>query len=461
MATKISYFNLSERIFFLRIIDNIILISSLYFASSFINFNYINFNASAIFNWLLLLVFYFLLFGQIFQIYNLNVSNNKYLIVKATVLTAFTTTIFYVFTPYFSPELPTNRLQIVYFFLLSFIPVLLWRFIYISVIFSPKYFKSVVFIGCSKRIKKLLTQIQNDSFHDVSAYVSDVEINGIKGFKSINDTTILSLLANNNNITEVIVSKIGLSDEVVNRLNKELILLFEQGVNIVSYETFYENVNARIPSEYLDHNFYKHINFSKNNTNNFYLFGLRFVDVLTSLIGCFIFLCFLPMVIIGNICANRGPLFYTQVRVGENGKTFRIFKLRSMIKNAEKGGAVWAKKNDARITSFGKFLRRTRLDEMPQFINILKGDMGLIGPRPERPEFVKDLENKIPFYAIRHVVRPGLTGWAQVNYPYANTIEEQETKLRYDLYYIKERSAFLDFKIFIKTFTTVLYFKGQ
>ena len=288
-----------------------------------------------------------------------------------------------------------------------------------------------------------------------------MEINGIKGFKSINDTTILSLLANNNNITEVIVSKIGLSDEVVNRLNKELILLFEQGVNIVSYETFYENVNARIPSEYLDHNFYKHINFSKNNTNNFYLFGLRFVDVLTSLIGCFIFLCFLPMVIIGNICANRGPLFYTQVRVGENGKTFRIFKLRSMIKNAEKGGAVWAKKNDARITSFGKFLRRTRLDEMPQFINILKGDMGLIGPRPERPEFVKDLENKIPFYAIRHVVRPGLTGWAQVNYPYANTIEEQETKLRYDLYYIKERSAFLDFKIFIKTFTTVLYFKGQ
>jgi lipopolysaccharide/colanic/teichoic acid biosynthesis glycosyltransferase len=132
-----------------------------------------------------------------------------------------------------------------------------------------------------------------------------------------------------------------------------------------------------------------------------------------------------------------------------------------MVRDAEKGGAVWAKKNDIRITAFGKFLRRTRLDEMPQFFNIIKGDMSLIGPRPERPEFVKDLEDKIPFYAIRHVVRPGLTGWAQVNYPYANTVEEQETKLRYDLYYIKERSTFLDFKIFIKTFTTVLYFKGQ
>ncbi|WP_343330095.1 exopolysaccharide biosynthesis polyprenyl glycosylphosphotransferase [Polaribacter staleyi] len=460
MAKKISYFNLSERIIFLRIIDLCILISSLYLASSFINFNYINFKSGAILNWLLLLVFYYLIFGQIFQIYNLNVSNNKYLIVKATVLTAFATTIFYVFTPYFSPELPTNRLQIVYFFLLTFIPILLWRFVYMTVIFSPKYFKSVVFVGSSERIRKLLTQIHHDSFHNVSAYLSECKIDGVNGFKDISKTKISSIVSDNH-ITEVIVSKRDLTSDVVEAINKELILLFEQGVNIISYETFYESVNARIPREYLDYNFYRYINFSKNNSNNFYLFGLRLVDILISFVGIFMFFVFVPIIIIGNIFANRGPLFYTQLRVGENGKHFKIFKLRSMIKNAEVGGAVWAKKNDTRITSFGKFLRRTRLDEMPQFINIIKGDMSLIGPRPERPEFVKDLEDKIPFYAIRHVIRPGLTGWAQVNYPYANTIEEQETKLRYDLYYIKERSAFLDFKIFIKTFTTVLYFKGQ
>lgn len=169
----------------------------------------------------------------------------------------------------------------------------------------------------------------------------------------------------------------------------------------------------------------------------------------------------LTELIIGNLFGNKGPLFYGQERVGKRGESFRIYKLRSMVTDAEKNGAVWAKKNDARITKFGRFLRLTRLDEVPQFYNILKGDMSLIGPRPERPEFVKDLEKKIPFYAIRHVVRPGLTGWAQVNYPYANTIEEQETKLRYDLFYIKERSAFLDFKILIKTISTVLFFKGQ
>ena len=132
-----------------------------------------------------------------------------------------------------------------------------------------------------------------------------------------------------------------------------------------------------------------------------------------------------------------------------------------MVKNAEIDGAVWAAKEDHRVTKFGAFLRKTRLDEVPQYINILRGDMGLIGPRPERPEFVKELEEKLPYYAIRHVIKPGLTGWAQVMFPYANSVEEQKMKLRYDLFYIKERGFFLDFKIFIKTINTVLFFKGQ
>lgn len=240
-----------------------------------------------------------------------------------------------------------------------------------------------------------------------------------------------------------------------------MIFLFQKGFNIASYESFYEEINLRVPKEYLELNFYKHINFSKNNTNRFYLFGLRVTDVFIALIGLIAFLVVFPIILIGNIFANGGPLFYSQDRVGQNGKIFKIYKLRSMVTNAENNGAVWAQKNDTRITTFGKFLRHTRLDEVPQFYNILKGDMGIIGPRPERPEFVNDLENKIPFYSIRNIVRPGLTGWAQVNYPYANTIKEQEIKLRYDLYYIKERSAFLDFKILIKTITTILFYRGQ
>ncbi len=132
-----------------------------------------------------------------------------------------------------------------------------------------------------------------------------------------------------------------------------------------------------------------------------------------------------------------------------------------MVTNAESNGAVWAKKGDSRITLFGHLLRKTRLDETPQFINILKGEMSFIGARPERPEFVEELEKQIPLYTMRNTIKPGITGWAQVMYPYANTIEEQRMKLQYDLYYIKKRCIIMDVKIIIKTINTVLFFKGH
>ncbi|WP_254712524.1 exopolysaccharide biosynthesis polyprenyl glycosylphosphotransferase [Polaribacter pectinis] len=460
MDKKSSYYNLSERKFLLRVVDILLVTVCLFLATLFLNFSYLNFSKEPIFTWIFLLIFYYLIFGEVFQLYNLNVSNNRYLIVRSVVLTAFSTTIFYIFTPFISPELPTNRLQIVYFFLLISVPIILWRFLYTWLIFSPKFFKNIVFIGKSERIEKILNKIKNDNFHNVISYISDKEITGINGFQNISSAKLDSFIKKSY-ITEVIVSKAGFSKEIIDSLNKELILLFEKGVNIISYEGFYEDLTGRVPKEYLDHNFYKYINFSKNNENRFYLFWVRFIDIAISLFGLISFTVLIPLLLLGNLIGNRGPLFYTQIRVGENGKFFKIYKLRSMVKNAEINGAVWAKKNDARITSFGKFLRNTRLDEVPQFFNILKGEMSIIGPRPERPEFVKDLEDKIPFYAIRHVVRPGLTGWAQVNYPYASTLEEQRIKLRYDLYYIKERNSFLDFKILIKTITTILYYRGQ
>ena len=132
-----------------------------------------------------------------------------------------------------------------------------------------------------------------------------------------------------------------------------------------------------------------------------------------------------------------------------------------MVSDAEKNGAVFATVNDSRITPFGKFLRKTRLDELPQFINVLKGEMAIIGPRPERPIFVHEISASIPLYQTRHVIKPGLTGWAQVNYSYGSSLEDSLMKLRYDLYYIKHRSLFLDLNIVVKTMSTVLFFRGQ
>lgn len=440
--------------------DVFTIVLSISVASIYTDFNYIDLSNDLVYSWFLLLITYYLLFGQIFQLYNLNVSNNNFLVFKSVFITSIITTLLYVFSPYIAPSLPENRLQIIYFFLLISIPTIIWRLFYIWIFFSPKYFKTIVVVGDSLATEKLIELIQFKNFHNIASYVSNTEINKLSNFHDVKTVDLIELV-HSSLASEIVISTSGFSKEIIKNLNKQLISLFKEGINIKSFETYYEEVTDRVPRDHLDYNFYKQINFSKNNDNHFYHFMQRVIDIVISLIGISFFIAILPLLFIANLIGNRGALFYTQNRVGFKGEIFKILKLRSMVVDAEKNGAIWAQKNDSRITSFVKFLRTTRLDEFPQFFNILKGEMSLIGPRPERPEFVKELEEKIPFYAIRHVVRPGLTGWAQVNYPYANTIEEQETKLRYDLFYIKERSSFLNFKILIKTISTVLLLKGQ
>jgi len=159
---------------------------------------------------------------------------------------------------------------------------------------------------------------------------------------------------------------------------------------------------------------------------------------------------------------SHGPVFYRQKWVGRDDQEFELIKFRTMVHNAEEGiGVVWAKQNDSRVTRIGKFLRLTRLDELPQLINVLKEEMSFIGPRPERPEFVKELKEKIPYYPLRHSVKPGITGWAQVNYRYGASVDDAIEKLQYDLFYIQNMSLLLEIRIFLKTIQVVLFGKGS
>lgn len=186
----------------------------------------------------------------------------------------------------------------------------------------------------------------------------------------------------------------------------------------------------------------------------------RMVSILISFSGLLLCLPIIPLLVLAVRTSSPGPVFFRQTRIGRYGRPFCIYKFRTMRQDAEANGAVWAKKNDSRVTGLGKFMRKTRLDEIPQLWNVLRGDMAFIGPRPERPEFVQWLSSEIPFYELRHMISPGITGWAQVRYQYGASLEETRQKLEYDLYYIKHQSLGLDMLILFETIKTIIKQRG-
>lgn len=234
-----------------------------------------------------------------------------------------------------------------------------------------------------------------------------------------------------------------------------------EGIRIVDGATFYERESRKVALEMVTRGW---LVFSDGfNVSSVSGLGKRSLDVLAALA---LLTAGLPLMILTAIAIKiedglKAPVFYSQERVGLNGSVFRVHKFRSMITDAEKDGAVWASQNDARVTRVGEVIRKLRIDELPQIFNVLNGTMSFVGPRPERPVFVKQLAEKIPFYDERHRVKPGLTGWAQLCFAYADNEEDTREKLRYDLYYIKNRSLLLDLLIIIQTVEVVLFKKGS
>jgi len=232
------------------------------------------------------------------------------------------------------------------------------------------------------------------------------------------------------------------------------------GMEVLDAPEFYERVNGKLMLENITPSWFI---FSKG----FKMMGLRrffkrIGDIVLSLVGIILVSPLLPLVALAIKLSSPGPVLFKQIRVGKADENFVIFKFRSMRQDAEKeSGAVWAKRNDNRVTKLGTFLRKSRIDEIPQLFNVLIGDMSLVGPRPERPEFVKDLKKVIPYYSERHFVKPGITGWAQVRYPYGASVEDAIEKLRYDLYYIKNYSLFFDFRIMIDTISVMVKKLGR
>ncbi|MBU3925732.1 exopolysaccharide biosynthesis polyprenyl glycosylphosphotransferase [Patescibacteria group bacterium] len=263
------------------------------------------------------------------------------------------------------------------------------------------------------------------------------------------------------------VSNINQSDIIViskeSKQNSDAVRsLYEfirSGKTVIDFDKFYELVTGKIPVSLVGKTWFLE-NLLEINKQTFEKTKRAF-DVVFALILFIIFAISYPFIALAIKINSQGPVFYRQKRFGKNGKLFEIIKFRPMVFNAEKNGAEWAKKDDIRITFVGNLLRKTRLDELPQILNVLKGDLSFVGPRPERPEFVKELEKQIPHYSMRHLIKPGLSGWAQINFPYGASVEDTVEKLQYDLYYIKNRSLLLEIAIILKTIMTILSRSGR
>ena len=465
MAQKsLVHFDISERKVLLRVMDIFFVLFTLSIVSIIFEFDYFRISADY-WGWTVVLISYLIIFSSIFELYDLQKASRFETVLKNVILTVSVTVLFFLLTPFYTPSLPENRLQILFFFLSMVGALLLWRFAYITLISSPRFYKKALLIGDVAELNLMLKALQkSDPNYVITGFINtgkksdEFVVLELQQFEASHLRTIIKDFM----INEIVVASSSVrSKQMTSSLLNDLNTLLIQGFPIKDYTQVYENLTYRVPVQHIGKDFYKFFLFSRSNHNKFYLFFLRIFDLSFSVLGLMICLLIIPFIFLINLIANKGTLFYSQERIGKNAKHFKILKFRTMLKDAELNGPQWAEKNDDRITSFGKFLRRTRLDEFPQFYNVLVGDMSIIGPRPERPIFVKELSKTLPFYKTRHIVKPGLTGWAQVKANYGSSYTDSLEKLQYDLYYIKHRGLFLDLNILLKTFSTILFYRGQ
>jgi exopolysaccharide biosynthesis polyprenyl glycosylphosphotransferase len=341
---------------------------------------------------------------------------------------------------------------------------LFWRWIYIRVFTNSQFMRRAVMVG-GGRTGEILLGVFNDL--KVKPFVLAGIIDDdhrklgttICGYPVIGTGDQLLRLVEEHNISDVIVA---ISGEMQGHLFQALLDAQELGVEIIRMPTAYQELMGRIPILSLEANWILRSFVDELRVSEFYLLGKRLMDIAGGLLGILIMLVLLPFIGLATLFDDGWPIFYAQTRLGRGGQCYRIIKFRTMRNDAEPDGQPrWATEDDKRAFRVGRFLRKTHLDELPQFVNVLRGEMSLVGPRSERPELVEYFQKHIPFYRARLLVKPGITGWAQVNYGYAATIEETIIKLEYDLYYIKRRSLMMDMVIMLRTPATVLGLRGR
>jgi len=384
--------------------------------------------------------------------------------VRGVVMAALAGLAIYLVLYFTSPPRSLPRRSVAIFFISASIYTLLWRYLYIHVFTTSRFMRRVLVVGAGKAGRAILQAIhaiQPPPF-SVAGVVDDDKSkwgNVFEGETVLGGSQQLLEIIQKEAVSDVIVA---ISGEMSGQLFQTLLDAQENGVEIATMAATYEELLERVPIHHLDADWLIRSFVDEARVSTFYHLGKRALDIFGGLLGVALLLIMLPWISLAILLESGRPIFFLQPRAGRGGHPFNMIKFRTMRPAPpEEERGKWAEDDDHRITALGRFLRKTHLDEFPQFINVLRGDMSLVGPRPEQPALIAELEERIPFYRARLLAKPGITGWAQVNYGYVASVRETEIKLEYDLYYIKHRSLMFDFVIILRTLGTVFGGRGR
>ncbi len=366
---------------------------------------------------------------------------------------------------YFTSE-PNSlpRRGVAAFLVLGYLFTLLWRMLYIQIFTAPRFLHRVLLVGAGstgQALLKVISDLWPPPYYLAGLIDDDPEkqATDLYGYKVLGSSDTLLEIVERENISDIIVA---ISGFMRSRMFQSLLDAQTLGVQITRMPVAYEELLGRVPVNHLEADWMLRNFVDEARVGAFYRLGKRLLDVIGGLIGVAILVVIGPFIALAILIEDGSPVVFQQLRAGQGNRPYKIYKFRTMVTNAEKEGQPQlAKENDDRTTRVGRILRKTHLDEWLQFVNVLRGEMSLVGPRPERPEFVEHFQEEIPFYRARLLVKPGIAGWAQIHFAYAATMEEMVMKLEYDLYYIKHRNLWLDIVIILRTIATVIGFRGR
>lgn len=356
------------------------------------------------------------------------------------------------------------RIGVGAFLLLASALTVIWRALYIRLYTATGLQRRVLVVGAGKAGETLAEVYRGLTPHpfNLVGFIDDDPKKAGKsllGYPIFGTSDKLLKVIDEHRISDVVVAVTG---GMRGSTFQTILDAQERGVEVIRMPLLYEEIAGRVPIHHLESDWMLRSFIDQSTASGFYELAKRLLDIAGALAGLLIFAITFPPTALAIWINSGRPIFYSQTRQGTAGSVYKIYKYRTMFQDAEADGQMTpARENDPRITKVGNILRKTRLDELPQFVNVLRGEMSLVGPRAERPELVRSYQKQVPFYRARLLVKPGLTGWAQINYGYAATVYDTVIKLEYDLYYIKHRSISMDFVIILRTIGTVLRRTGR